>query len=298
MSGLRDVQRGLLMTALTFVLWGVVPLYWKLLKHVPPLQIIAHRIVWCTLFVLGWLFLSVRFAWWHAIKATPGARLMLLGSGVAIALDWGLYIWAINTDHVIESSLGYFISPLLSVLLGVLLLQERLRGLQWLAVVCAALGVAWLTWQAGKPPWIALGLALSLSLYGLLRKVVAVDAVAGLCVESLYLFLPALALLLWGEAGHGGGFFSGWSVGTDVLLVFGGVVTALPLICFSYGVRLIPLSLLGLLQYIGPTLGLALGVWFFHEPFDAYKLLGFVVIWIGLLLFIGDTLWQVRRTMG
>ncbi|HHW4681496.1 MAG TPA: EamA family transporter RarD, partial [Xylella taiwanensis] len=167
------------MTALTFVLWGVVPLYWKLLKHVPPLQIIAHRIVWCTLFVLGWLFLSVRFTWWQAIKATPGARLMLLGSSVAIALDWGLYIWAINTDHVIESSLGYFISPLLSVLLGVLLLKERLRGLQWLAVVCAALGVAWLTWQAGRPPWIALGLALSLSLYSLLRKFLAVDAVAG-----------------------------------------------------------------------------------------------------------------------
>ncbi|WP_420008206.1 EamA family transporter RarD [Xanthomonas sacchari] len=288
----QEARRGLWITAATFALWGVVPVYWHLLQAVPSPHIIAHRIVWSTLLVVAWLVYSARLQWWRRIAAQPRALATLALSSVAIAFNWGLYIWAVNAGHVIETSLGYFINPLVNVLLGVLVLHERLRPLQWLAVACAALGVAWLTVDAGTLPWIALGLAGSFGLYGLLRKLVQVDAVAGLGVESLYLFLPALGFVLWGEAGHGGGFVGGWGWRNDLLLAFGGVVTAVPLIGFAYGVRRIPLSLVGLLQYIAPSLQLLLGVWFFREPFDAGKAIGFAAIWIGLLLFAGESLWR------
>ncbi|MCD7098016.1 EamA family transporter RarD [Stenotrophomonas sp. MMGLT7] len=290
MNADSDRRRGFAITALTFVLWGLVPLYWHLLKAVPAPQIIAHRIVWSALLVVGWLLLSSRLRWWRDIARQPRALATLAVTSLAIAFNWGLYIWAVNAGHVIETSLGYFINPLVNVLLGVLVLKERLRALQWLAVALAGAGVAWLTFDAGTPPWIALGLAASFGLYGLLRKIVAVDPVAGLGVESVYLFLPAMAFVAWAENGHGGGFVHGWGLRDDLLLVLGGVVTALPLIGFAYGVKRIPLSLVGILQYIAPSLQLLLGVWFFHEPFDAARAAGFAVIWAGLLLFVGDGL--------
>jgi chloramphenicol-sensitive protein RarD len=258
--------------------------------------IIAHRIVWSTLLVVGWLLLTSRLAWLRRIAEQPRALPLLALSGLAIGSNWAVYIWAVNAGHVIEASLGYYINPLVSVLLGVLVLKERLRPVQWLAIACAAVGVAWLTWVAGTVPWIALSLALSFGLYGLLRKVVAVDAVSGLGIESLYLFLPALGFVLWSEQGHGGGFVRGWSLRDDFLLAFGGVVTAVPLIAFAYGVRRIPLSLVGVLQYVTPTLQLLLGVWFFHEPFDPARALGFVAIWLGLLLYLSEGVWQSRRS--
>ncbi len=291
---LQDARRGLAITAAAFVLWGLVPVYWHLLKAVPSFHIIAHRIIWSTVLVVAWLLLSSGLEWWRRIARQPRALAILALSSVAIAFNWGLYIWAINAGHVIESSLGYFINPLVNVLLGVVVLKERLHGVQWVAVAFAAAGVAWLTVAAGAPPWIALGLAFSFGLYGLLRKIVSVDAVAGLGVESLYLFLPALAFAAWGEHGHGGGFLGDWGLRNDLLLVFGGVVTALPLIGFAYGVRRIPLSLVGILQYIAPSLQLLLGVWFFHEPFDQARALGFAAIWTGLLLFVGHSVWQSR----
>ncbi|WP_225765300.1 EamA family transporter RarD [Stenotrophomonas sp. Marseille-Q4652] len=292
---LAEQRRGLAITAGTFVLWGVVPVYWHLLREVPSAQIIAHRIIWSTLLVVAWLLFSSGLGWLRAIAAQPRALWMLALSSIAIAFNWGLYIWAVNAGHVIETSLGYFINPLVNVLLGVLVLHERLRRIQWLAVACAALGVAWLTIDAGTPPWIALGLASSFGLYGLLRKLVAVDAVGGLGLESLYLFLPALGFALWSESGHGGGFISGWGWGNDALLILGGVVTAVPLIGFAYGVKRIPLSLVGLLQYIAPTLQLLLGVLFFHEPFDGGRALGFAAIWLGLLLYAGEGMWRLQR---
>ncbi|MCS4279783.1 EamA family transporter RarD [Stenotrophomonas rhizophila] len=291
---LQEQRRGFAITAFTFTLWGLVPVYWHLLKAVPSQQIIAHRIIWSTVLVVAWLLLSNGLGWWKAIAAQPRALPTLALSSVAIAFNWGLYIWAINAGHVIETSLGYFINPLVSVVLGVVVLKERLRRLQWLAVGCAALGVAWLTFDAGTPPWIALGLACSFGLYGLLRKMISVDPVAGLGMESLYLFLPAIGFALWSENGHGGGFFSGWGWRTDALLIFGGAVTALPLIGFAYGVKRIPLSLVGILQYIAPSIGLLLGVFFFREPFDTAKAVGFAAIWTGLLLFIGDGVWRSR----
>ncbi|MET0889658.1 MAG: EamA family transporter RarD [Stenotrophomonas maltophilia] len=291
---LQEQRRGFAITAFTFTLWGLVPVYWHLLKAVPSQQIIAHRIIWSTVLVVAWLLLSSGMGWWKAIAAQPRALRTLALSSVAIAFNWGLYIWAINAGHVIETSLGYFINPLVSVVLGVVVLKERLRRLQWLAVGCAALGVAWLTVDAGTPPWIALGLACSFGLYGLLRKMISVDPVAGLGVESLYLFLPAIGFALWSENGHGGAFFSGWGWRNDALLIFGGAVTALPLIGFAYGVKRIPLSLVGILQYIAPSIGLLLGVFFFREPFDTAKAVGFAAIWTGLLLFIGDGVWRSR----
>ena len=287
-------RRGLAAAAGAFVIWGVFPMYWHLLKLVPSMQIMAHRVVWSAVLVVGWLLWREGWDWLRRIAARPRMLAMLALSGAVIAFNWGLYIWAVNAGHVVETSLGYFINPLVTVALGVIVLRERLRRLQWIAVACAAAGVAWLAWSAGSPPWIALGLAGSFALYGLLRKLVPVDAVAGLGVESLFLFLPALAYLLWAEAGPGGGFAGDWGVGITVLLVLSGVVSAVPLIAFAYGVRRIPLSMVGLLQYIAPTLQLLLGVWFFREPFGTVQALGFGAIWLGLAIYAGEGLWRGR----
>lgn len=288
-------RKGLAITVGTFLIWGVVPLYWHLLKAVPSFQIIAHRIVWSAVLVLGWLLLKNGLGWWRHIRAQPRAVPLLGISSLLIAFNWGLYIWAVNAGHVVETSLGYFINPLINVVLGVMVLRERLSPAQWIAVAFALAGVTWLTLQAGSPPWIALGLAFSFGLYGLVRKLVAVDAVAGLGVESLYLFLPALAYVVWGEFGHGGGFIDGFGWKNNLLLILGGVVTAVPLIGFAYGVRRIPLSVVGLLQYIAPSLQFLIGVLVFKEAFDATRAVGFAAIWAGLVIFASDGLWRARR---
>lgn len=296
MSALGQSHRGLLATSAAFVIWGLFPLYWHLLKAVPSEQIIAHRIVWSALLLGSLLCVRQRLAWLRAIWAVPRTFWLLAIASVLIGFNWSLYIWAVNAGHVVETSLGYFINPLLSVLLGVLVLGERLRRLQWLAVIVAAAGVAWLTWQAGRVPWIAIGLSVSFGVYGLLRKLVQVEPVAGIGMESLFLLLPALAWLLWAEAGHGGGFFSGsWGPGVMVLLVLAGAVSAVPLIAFAYGVQRIALTTVGLLQYIGPTLQFLCGVLVLREPFGAAKLVGFVFIWSALAIFAIDGLRTARR---
>lgn len=280
-----DYSKGLWATTLAFVIWGLFPLYWHLLKQVPSDQIIAHRIVWSAVLLFGLLFARERLAWLKKIRAVPRTFWLLGLASVVIGFNWSLYIWAVNAGHVVETSLGYFINPLLSVLLGVLVLHERLGKLQWLAVALAAVGVAWLTWQGGRVPWIAIGLSISFALYGLLRKLTVVEPVAGIGMESLFLFLPALAWVLWAEAGHGGGFTGTWGWGTLALLVASGAVSAVPLIAFTYGVRRIPLSVVGLLQYIGPTLQFLCGVLVFREPFGMDRLIGFGFIWAGLAVF-------------
>ena len=284
MSG-NDYRNGLWATTLAFVIWGLFPLYWHLLKQVPSDQIIAHRIVWSAVLLFVLLSVRERLDWVRQIWAVPPTFWLLGLASVVIGFNWSLYIWAVNAGHVVETSLGYFINPLLSVLLGVLVLGERLGKLQWLAVGLAAVGVAWLTWQGGRVPWIAIGLSISFALYGLLRKLTPVEPVAGIGMESLFLFVPALAWVLWAEAGHGGGFTGGWGWGTLALLVASGAVSAVPLIAFTYGVRRIPLSVVGLLQYIGPTLQFLCGVLVFREPFGMARLVGFAFIWAGLLVF-------------
>ncbi|WP_328796950.1 EamA family transporter RarD [Luteimonas deserti] len=289
-------RRGLWIAIAAFVIWGLMPLYWNLLRHVPSLQIVLHRAVWCAILVAAWLTLRQGRGWLREILAQPRLAGMLAMSGVLIAGNWSLYVWAVNNGHVVETSLGYFINPLLNVVIGVAFLRERLSPPQWVAVVLAACGVLWLTFNYGSFPWIALCLAVSFALYGLIRKFAAVEAVQGLGVENLFVFGPAVLALAWFEWRGGGGFFNlGWGGWTDVLLVLGGALTAIPLICFAYAVRRVPLTAIGLLQYIGPTLQLLLGVFFFGEAFGTDRAAGFAFIWAGLVVFAVDGYVQARR---
>lgn len=295
MGGAMTDRRGLWIAVASFVLWGVMPLYWHLLNKVPSLQIVAHRIVWSTLLVSAWLCWKFGRHWLREVLREPRKAAMLGLSGVLIAFNWGLYIWAVNAGHVIETSLGYFIGPLVSVMFGVLFLGERLRVLQWVAIALAFAGVLWLTFQYGRPPVIALGLAVSFAVYGLVRKLVAVEAVTGLGVENVYLFVPALALMLWGETHGQGGFIDSWGLGTAALLVIAGALTALPMIGFAYAVRRVPLTAIGLLQYIAPTLQFLIGALVLREPFDTERAIGFAIIWVGLIVFASEGVLRSRR---
>ncbi|MEZ5523192.1 MAG: EamA family transporter RarD [Dokdonella sp.] len=291
--------RGLVAATVAFAIWGLMPLYWHLLKMVPSLQIITHRIIWSALMVGGWLLWRYGRGWLRETLQQPRASWMLALSGALIAVNWGLYIWAVNAGHVVETSLGYFINPLFNVVLGVFLLGERLNRAQWTSVAIAAAGVLWLTFNYGSFPWIALALACSFGLYGLIRKIAAVPPVRGLGVESVYLFLPALGFLLWSESNGQGGFIAspaagGWGLQAGILLVFGGALTAIPLIAFAEAVRRIPFSVVGLMQYMAPTLQLLCGVLVFGEPFGRDRMIGFALIWVALALFASDGILRSR----
>lgn len=286
-----EAVRGVWAAVAAFVTWGFSPLYWHLLDAVPSLQIVLHRVVWSALFVSAVLLWRSGRGWLRqTLAGQPKLGWTLAASSLLIAGNWGLYIWAVNAGHVVEAALGYFINPLCNVVIGVLFLRERLRALQWASVLVALAGVAWLTVQYGGLPWIALTLAVSFSLYGLLRKQAHVDPVAGLGVESAFLFLPGLIWLLWIEGHGGGGFGHGYGSLNALLLALSGVLTALPLIGFAYAVRRIPLSVAGLLQYISPTLQFLIGVYLLGEPFDHARLVGFACIWVALALFVVDGL--------
>lgn len=288
--------RGLWMAVGAFVLWGLMPLYWHLLKHVPSLQVVAHRALWSALLVAAFLTLTRGRGWLRAVFSQPRLAGMLLASGLLIGFNWSLYVWAVNAGHVVETSLGYFINPLLNVVIGVVFLRERLLPAQWVAVALAACGVLWLTFNYGSFPWIAMALAGSFALYGLIRRQAQVDAVAGLGVENLYLLVPAAALLAWMETRGAGGFVDlRWGWGGNALLVLGGALTALPLIGFAYAVRQVSLSTVGLLQYLAPTLQLLVGVLVFGEAFGRDRAIGFAVIWAGLAVFAVDGFIRARR---
>lgn len=286
-------RRGLLAAIGAFAIWGLLPLYLKLLHQAPVFQIMTHRVVWCCLFVFGWL--GVRGELGHVTRALADGvtRLRLFASAVMITINWLTYVWAVGNGHVVEASLGYFINPLVSVLLGVLFLSEKLNPRQWIAVALAALGVAWLTWQVGRPPWIALTLAFSFGLYGFVRKTVVVDAVAGLAVETLLILPFALAWLLF-EYGRGASVFGVVSWQLDALLVASGLLTAVPLVLFAFGVRRVPLTTIGLLQYMAPTLQLITALLVFKEPFTAVQAVGFGCIWLGLVVYAADGVWRGR----
>lgn len=292
-------RRGVWIAVAAYVAWGLMPLYWHLLKVVPSMQIMAHRVVWSALLVCGWLFYKYGRGWLRETLSRPRAAVLLALSGVLIAFNWGLYIWAVNAGHVVESALGYFINPLFSVMLGVLVLHERLNRVQWLSVGIAAVGVLWLTFNYGGFPWIALALAASFGIYGLVRKLLGAPPVRGLGIENLYLLPAALVFLAWAEATGQGHLFAhgdapSWGPGVAGLLVFGGVLTALPLIGFAAAVQRIPYSLVGLLQYISPTLQLLVGVLVLGEPFGRERAIGFAFIWIALGLYAADGVWRAR----
>jgi len=286
-------RRGLAAAISAYAMWGVFPLYWHLVRDVPAMQIIAHRVIWCGLFVVGYLLISEGLQWWRKLVAVPRIGWLLLASSLLISTNWGLYIWSVTHGHVVDASLGYFINPLVSVLLGIVAFGERLNRTQWAAVSIAALGVLWLALIHGDPPWIALALAFTFAFYGLIRKHAAVDATPGLAVESLILLVPALAWLLWSEQ-HGAGSYGhgGWH--TDALLMFGGVLTALPLIGFAYGARRIPYSMVGILQYISPSIQLVCGILVLGESFTARQAVGFGCIWLALALYAVDGLRRAR----
>jgi chloramphenicol-sensitive protein RarD len=290
----RAARSGLAAAVGAFVIWGLFPLYLKPLAAVPAFEIMAHRIVWCFLLVFAWLAMRGELGSVQSALAHPVSRLRLAASAVLISLNWLIYVWAVTNDHVVDASLGYFINPLFSVVLGVFFLHERLNRAQWIAVALAAVGVLYLGVVAGRPPWIALALAATFGMYGFIRKVVAVGAVPGLATETLLLSPIALVFLVWLEL-HGTGALGHSSMTVNALLVGSGFVTALPLTLFAFGVRSIPLSTVGLLQYIGPTLQFLCGVLIFHEPFPRARAVGFVLIWSALAIYAADGLWRNRR---
>lgn len=286
--------RGLSAAVSAFLVWGLMPLYMKLLQTIPVLQITAHRMLWGCLVGLGWL--AVRgetHETWSAL-ANPQVRLRLCASATFIAINWSIFMWGIATHHVVEVSLGYFIGPLLNVALGVVCFRERLTRLQWLSVAIAAAGVLYLTWAAGKPPYVSIALALSFGLYGLVRKTAKVEALPGFTGETLLLLPFAASYVLWSEF-SGIGAMSHGSVSTTLLLLLGGPLTAVPLVLFATGARRIPLFTIGLLQYIAPSLQLACAVLLFGEPFSGPRVVGFAMIWTALAVFALDGVLASRR---
>ena len=276
------------------MLWGLFPIYLKPLAGVPALEVIAHRIVWCCLLVFAWLAVRGELGLVRAALVDSISRRRLLASAILISINWLIYVWAVTHEHVLDASLGYFINPLVNVLLGVVVLGERLNRAQKSAVALAAAGVLYLAIVAGRPPWIALALAASFGLYGLIRKVVAVDAVPGLATETLLLAPFALALLAWNEL-QGVAALGHSSTLVNALLLGSGFVTAIPLVLFAFGARRIPLSTVGLVQYIGPTLQFLIGVLVFHEAFSLSRGIGFAFIWIALAVYAADGLWRSRK---
>jgi chloramphenicol-sensitive protein RarD len=289
----HESSRGFWAAIGAYLVWGVFPIFWKFLDYVPALQVMSHRLAWCFVFVVGYLTVARGAGWWRDAIARPRLVGLLATSGVLISLNWWLYIWAVNAGHVVETSLGYFINPLVNVLLGVFVLKERLNGRQWLAVAIAAIGVSYLTWQNGSPPWIALALAISFGLYGLLRKVAVVESIPALGIESAVLIVPIGLYLVWVQS-SGQGAFGHLGIVTDALLILSGLVTAVPLVLFAYGAQRIPYSAMGILQYIAPTLQLGCGVLIFREPFTRAQAVGFGAIWVALAVYATDGL--VRRS--
>jgi chloramphenicol-sensitive protein RarD len=290
-----SARSGLLAALGAFVIWGFFPLYLRPLADVPAMQILAHRIAWCCMVVFAWLAVRGELGLVGAALRHRPSLLRLIASSVLVSVNWLIYVWAVNSGHVVDASLGYFINPLLSVVLGVLVLKERLNCARWLAVSFAAAGVLYLAVVVGRPPWIALSLAASFGLYGLIRKVVAVESVPGLATETLLLTPFAVGWIAW-SALDGSGAFGTLGAGVDLLLVGSGLVTALPFALFAYGARLIPLSTVGIVQYIGPTLQFLIGVFLFHEPFPRSRAIGFVLIWTALAIYAADGLWRNRSS--
>ncbi len=285
---------GIVSAGLAFTLWGIFPLYLKLLHSVPPLEILSHRVVWSVVFLSLVLLWRRQWGWVTSVRTNPRISLTFIASAAALGANWVIYIWAVNADRIIDASLGYFITPLFNVLFG-LLIGERLNAMQWICVALAASGVGWLTITAGHLPWIGLLLAISFSLYGLLRKTASLGALEGLAVETLAMLPLAAVFLLLPSSGSSHAFISG-PLTLSLLLIAAGPVTAIPLLMFSFGARRIPLSIVGLLQYIGPSIQLLLGIWLYHEPFGHERLTGFVLIWSALALFSAQGIWLAWRT--
>ncbi|MBA2444135.1 MAG: EamA family transporter RarD [Nocardioidaceae bacterium] len=290
---MSEERRGLWLGVVAYVLWGLFPLYWPLLEPAGAIEILAHRVLWSLVLMVGVLLLLRRVGTLRAIWAQPRIRYSMMGAGVVIGLNWGTYIWGVNNGHVVETALGYYINPLVTVLLGVTVLGEHLRRWQWVALAIGTGAVVVLTLELGRLPWIALILAFSFALYGLLKKTAGTGPVEGLTYEGFVLAPIALAYVSWLSLA---GQAQAWSHGVDhvALLATTGLVTAIPLLCFAGAANRIALSTLGLLQYIGPTLQFLIGVLLYDEPMPAVRWAGFSLVWLALVVLTVDSVVAYR----
>ena len=285
---------GLASALSAYLIWGFSVIFFRQLKAVPPFEILMHRMIWSfALLIAMVLILKRRREFAQALKSFRTLRILLV-STLLVGCNWGIFIWAINSDHILDASLGYFICPLVSILLGSLILHERLRLLQWAAVFLAAGAVVYLTVYVGTFPWVALLLAMTFGFYGLLRKTAPVEALEGLTVETLLLCLPATGYLLWLDR-NGAGAFLRIDRSTDLLLMGTALVTAVPLLLFNIGARRLNLATIGILQYIAPSCTFLLAVFFYHEPFASAQLYTFSAIWLALALYSCDAVRHIRR---
>jgi len=288
------VNRGILSGLGAYLIWGFIPVYFKLLQAVPAVEIMFHRVIWSLILLM--VLITLRQKWKHLRQTLRQPHLVDINSlsALLLAANWWIYIYGVNAGQVVETSLGYFINPLLSVALGVIFLGERPRPLQWLPVGLATLGVLYLTLQYGRLPWIALSLAFSFGFYGLIKKVAPLGSLNGLTLETLLLSLPALGYLLALEfSGQGVFLHTTWE--NNLLLVLVGIVTAVPLLLYGVAARSIPLWMLGLLQYLAPTCQFLVGVLLYKEPFSPAQMVGFGIIWVALLIFSGESLMNWKR---
>lgn len=266
-----------------YIMWGFFPIYWKLLNHVPAVELLGHRIAWSFIFLIIIILISKQWNEFRSLINTQTLRIYLIAS-LLIGVNWLLYVWAVNAGHIVETSLGYFINPILSVLMGVIFLRERLRPAQWIPIILAAAGVIYLTWAYGDLPWIALSLALSFASYGLIKKIAPLGSLYGLTLETGIVFPIAVIYLIFVQVnGDGALLHTGTQV--DLFLVASGIVTTIPLLMFASAARQIPLTMLGLLQYIAPTIQFFLGVFLYKEPFEPSHLIGFAIVWAALIIF-------------
>lgn len=277
-----------------FVIWGLFPLYLKPLQAVGTLEVIAHRVAWSCVFIFIVMLVRRELGQVRAVLTNPALLWRLCVSAGLITVNWVVYVFAVANGHVIETSLGYFINPLLNVLLGLVFLRERLNPAQWISVGLATVAVLYMSVISGNPPWISLTLAAAFGLYGFVRKVIPVEALPGLAVETFLLLPVAAGYLIWleltgvGALGHSGG-------GIDALLLGSGPITAVPLFLFAYGARLIPYSTMGLIQYLAPSLQLVLGLAVFGESLEHSRAVGLALIWAGLAIYTIDGMWRTRR---
>lgn len=277
------MQLGIFYAVLAYSAWGVFPLFFKQIAAVDAIEVVLHRTVWSMVFVVGVLTLRRQWGWLSGAVRQPRVLATFVASACLLGCNWLVYVWAVTHDHVLDASLGYFILPLVNVAMGYVVLHERPRRGQWLAVAVAACGVLWLALQSGHVPWVALVLALTFGVYGLLRKLAALGALEGLALETLVLTPVAVGVLVW-WTWHGQGVLAQPPSALWLWLLLAGPITAVPLLLFAAGARRIPLSTMGLLQYISPSLQLLIGVFLYGEPFGA-RALGFGLIWLALVLY-------------
>ena len=291
-----SASRGLTAAISAFGIWGLFPLYLIGLRHVSAMQITAHRIVWSCVFVLAWLGISGELGKLGEAARRKGVLIRLVASAFFIAVNWVGFAWAVNHDQVLEVSLAYFVGPLLNIMLGIVVLSERLNRAQWLAVAFAAAGVAYLTFVTGRAPWIALMVGSSFAFYGLIRKTVSIDALPGLAVETILLTPLSVAYLIWCQLNGTSAFLHQGGL-VDALLLASGVVTSVPLVLFAFGARQVPYSTIGVIQFIGPSLQMVCGLVVFNESLEAGRAAGFVLIWIGLLIYVANAVIGRRQQL-